>query len=450
MSAVLKSAGHEIDLLILKIANKREIHRTLSRFSPHLIAVSCTTNQMGKIRKAVAIIRESFDLKIVLGGVHPTLMPEASIAINGVFAICRGEGEYPLLELVTALENGTDYRQIQNFWFRDKGEVIKNPIRPLIEDLDLLPFPDRQLFDYQEMIDANHTAHFMAGRGCPYHCTYCINHNLIKLYKGKGKYVRWQSVDRLIREIKDVLSRYEGIRQIVFHDDTFTLNKPWLKAFCARYREEIPVGFICNIRADHVDENIIRMLKETGCLQVRMGLESGNEKIRNRILDRKQTTGQIVEAARIIKKHKIHFWTFNMVGLPHETEAAIRDTIQLNRAIQPDVVFISIFNPYPGRLYDLCVKEGMITDTVNESYFCSNSTLNHPHLKKRDIAFFANIFELCVFYPKIGDLLLAHRQIGYPVGIAYKRLKEKLKAILPDNLKLWVKRVAGLLKRAGE
>jgi len=450
ISAVLKSAGHRTHLLIVKKIDKKEIDKKISQCVPHLVAITCTSNQMEKIRKIVSIIRESFHLKIVLGGVHPTLMPDESISIEGIFAICRGEGEFALLDLMEALENNEPYRQIQNFWFRGKGEIVKNPIRPLIEDLSVLPFPDRELFDYQKMIDTNHTAQFLAGRGCPYHCTYCINHNLIKLYKGKGKYVRWNRVDRLIREIKDVLARYEGIQQIVFHDDTFTLNRTWLKEFCVRYRKEVPVGFICNIRADDVDEEIVRMLKNAGCLQLRMGLESGNERIRNSILNRKQTTGQIAEAARIIKKHKIHFWTFNMVGLPYETESAILDTIKLNRTIRPDVVFISIFNPYPGKLYDLCVKEGMITGKVNESYFCSNSTLKHTHLKKRDIEFFANIFEICVFYPKAGDLLIDHRIIGYPVGVAYKRFKEMLKACLPNDLKLFVKRLAGLLKSVGD
>lgn len=450
ISAVLKRAGHRTTLLIVKKIDKTEIEKAVVQSAPHLIAITCTSNQMEKIEKIVSIIREPFDLKIVLGGVHPTLMPEASIAMDGIFAICRGEGEFPFLELVEALEKGTDYRGIQNFWFRENGEITKNPIRPLIGDLDALPFPDRDLFDYQKMIDTNHTAQFMAGRGCPYHCSYCINHNLIRLYRGKGKYVRWYSVDKVILEIKDVLARYEGIRQIVFHDDTFTLNKTWLRTFCSRYRKEISIGFICNIRADDADDDVVRMLKEAGCLQLRMGLESGNDHIRNRILERNQATGQILEAARLIKKHKIHFWTFNMVGLPCETEAAIRDTIQLNRAIMPDVVFISVFNPYPGKLYDLCVQEGMITDKVNESYFCSDSTLRHPYLKKRDIEFFANIFEICVFHPKIGDLLIRYRIIGYPLGAAYKRVKEALKAVLPNDLKLFVKRSAGLLKSVGD
>ena len=169
------------------------------------------------------------------------MVPEEAIQLDGLLGICIGEGEFPILDLVTALENKSDYLNIANFWFRSGAEIVKNPVRPLINNLDDLPFPDRELFDYQQIVNDNYDdgAEFMVGRGCPFLCSFCINKSLQDLYRGKGPFVRYRTVDHVVAEIRQVVATYSNIAKITFQDDILALNKKWLAEFSEKYALEM-------------------------------------------------------------------------------------------------------------------------------------------------------------------------------------------------------------------
>ena len=159
----------------------------------------------------------------------------------------------------------------KNFYVKYNGKIYKNPIRPLIENLDKLPWPDRSIYydKYPVLLD-NPTKTFMVGRGCPYRCSYCFNHKMMSLYKNKGAWVRLRSVDNIIGEMKDIKDKY-GFKWIQINDDTFNTKREWIDDFLVKYRKTIAVPFICNLRAEKVDETLINELKISGCDRINMG-----------------------------------------------------------------------------------------------------------------------------------------------------------------------------------
>lgn len=407
ISSVLKKANHCTRLLVLDSIDKQEIDNVIEEFSPEVIGLSVTSFQFEFTKDIVKYLYEKYPkIKIILGGPHPTICPEESIKLEGVSGICVGEGEYPLLELVTALENNKPYRGIKNLWFKEDKKIIKNEIRELIQDLDSLPMEDRELFDFQKMIDkrTNHRVEIMATRGCPFNCSYCINHRLSKIYSGKGRYVRFRSPENVIQEMQNILSAYKNVERFTFHDDTFTLDKQWLRKFLILYKGKINLPYTCNGRIHCFDEEIAKLLKWSGCTTVGFGIETGNPHLRNNILKRNMTDEHILTTFKAAKKHRLRTHAFNMIGIPFETEKTIKETIKLNRKTKTDEMFVSIFRPLPGTdIYDLCKKKGFeLEESKSHSYFANTYSLIQPTIDKKTIEYYFRMFRWKVQYPLLS------------------------------------------------
>ncbi len=400
LSAILKKHGHKTSLLYLHELDIKQIKDKISSFNPDLITISSTTNQIYLTKKISEYIYQKYKIPVIVGGPHATVAPDDVVGSQGVFGVCIGEGEYPLLELVEKLEQKKPYLDTMNFWFNHKNKIYKNPLRPLTQNLDELPFPDRELFDYQKIIDESHCVDMFIGRGCPYQCTNCINNGLIKLFGGKGPYVRLRSVESAIREIEEIIKNYKRVSYIQFQDETFTLNKKWLKEFCEKYKKRIGLPFQADTRVDTIDKESLKWLKSAGCDMLDIGIESGSDYIRNKVLKRNIPKEKIIEGCKLIKKSGIRLWTFNMIGLPYETAETIEETIKLNQEIKPDVVFVSVFQPYPGtELYELCKNNGWLTKLQLEGYFGNKTILNQPSISKEKVAYYYNIFPWVILYP---------------------------------------------------
>lgn len=411
IAAVLKQAGHGVELLIVSAMDTTSVDETIRRFQPGLIAMSLTSGFFPVGAAVARHVAATHRLPVLLGGIHPTLCPEESVSAEGVTAICVGEGEYPTLEFCEALEKGRDPTGIANLWFKRGDQIIRNPIRPLIQDLDSLPFPDRDIFPFSQMLNTFSEAEFMGSRGCPFPCTYCANHALQELYQGKGAYVRYRSVGNLLAEVDRVIRKYPGVGLLGFHDDTFTLNARWFNEFTETYPTRFRLPFWCNATAPSINEDVAARLKRAGCYEVRIGVESGNDDIRTRILAKKVSREQIVRAFRILKDAGITRFAFNMVGLPFETPATVEDTIALNHEIRPDSVFCSVFFPYPGtQSRKLCLEKGWVTDKTVDSYFSGEYALNQPTITAAQIRYYSDIFIAVIRHPHWSPVirLLAH------------------------------------------
>jgi len=388
LSAVLKKGGHATGLFYLSQLWPREkLVEETKKFAPGLVCLSGTTHQYRYLAKIAEWIKASLPgLPVAAGGVHATLASEEVIANPAIDLVCRGEGEDPLLDLVQALESGQDYRGIKNFWVKWKGEIVRNPLRPLIEDLDQIPFPDREIFSHQEILDKDDLRlSLLVGRGCPYDCSYCANQAKRGLYRGLGKYVRLRSVSNLLAEIELCAEKYK-IQSLDFNDDIFTLNRGWMEEFFESYPKKFSYPFRINVHAGTVDKEIFAKLASIGAEMARIGVESGSDRVRGRIMNRKIKEDELIRSFQGAEQAKIKTWSFNMVGLPGENAEDALATYNLNRRLFPDHMQVSVFNPYPGtELFELCRKQGQLAKELSDGYFIPQSVLDFPSLSPREI-----------------------------------------------------------------
>jgi radical SAM superfamily enzyme YgiQ (UPF0313 family) len=351
ISSVLKEADHRVSLVV---ASEEDPLEAALRLRPDVVAYTVYTGPHTWYLELNQRIRAQLPgVFSIFGGPHPTFFPEM-IESEGVDGLCLGEGEYATLDLMNALErNGSGVHlpdpSIPNWWFRVNGEVVRNPLRPLLTgaELDALPFADRELL-YAAHKQSDHTKikPFITGRGCPYDCAFCFNKAYSDLYGGTGRRFRRRSTDDVIRELKDVVSRHD-VRFVLFMDDTFILQDDWLQEFMARYKAEVGLPFWCQVRANLVTDENMALFKDAGCVSVSFGLESGNDRLRNAVLKRRMSREEILGAAAAIRRHGIIFSTNNMLGLPTGTLENDFETLELNAQCRPAYANVLLFQPYP-------------------------------------------------------------------------------------------------------
>jgi radical SAM superfamily enzyme YgiQ (UPF0313 family) len=256
-----------------------------------------------------------------------------------------GEGEEALLELVEKLDSGGDVTQTKNIWGKSHRSLFKNHVRPLIKDLDSLPFPDKELF-WKEGVFTKR-AYVTTSRGCPFNCSYCYNHFAQKLYRNKGPYVRRRSVGNVIEELK-LYRRKFRINSVHFQDDTFAMSVEWMREFAERYPSEIGLPFYCLVRPTSIIPEVSHLLRRAGCHTVRMGIETGDSYIRDAVLRRKMGNDQILEAAQSLKRDGIRLEAIALFGLPHETVERAWKTVELILEARPDGFFTNMLTLFPG------------------------------------------------------------------------------------------------------
>lgn len=356
---------HDAKILDLVFHAKDWQERVLEEIrkeQPDLIGFSMLSVNYQLILSIARFIKQYSTVPIIAGGVHAILSPEEVIGNHEIDIVCIGEGEYVLTDL---LDNSLKCAGVNGIWYKEKGNIIKNKPRQLISDLDEVAFPDFDDFDIQKclFIYNNHLS-IMASRGCPYSCTYCNNHALRRSLC--GTYVRFRSVENVIEEIEVRIKQYydRGFRYFYFFDDTFILHKDYVLRFCTQFKEK---GFHrllrwnVNIRANLVSDELMRTLKDAGCYQVRMGVESGNQYIRNSVYNRGMTNQEIFDAVRIIKKNNLQLRLYFMAGAPQETIEMMQESLQMAQKLNADEIFFGVLYPLPGTdIRKLCESEHVL------------------------------------------------------------------------------------------
>lgn len=384
LSGMLRNHGYETGLLDLTWnPSLDEIIRAMKGYD--LLAISCGTLEYKICLNTAKIWKKHYELPIVVGGPHATVMPEEAIKESNVDAVCVGEGEEALLEFVEGCEEkATLPTNVRNFWVKEGDKIHKNPLRPLVEDLDRLPFPDRSIFDLKHIHGPNGCS-FLTARGCPFNCRMCINHRLQRLYRGLGKYTRFRSVDNLFQEIQEVKRVYSP-KRLLFSDDTFTINKPRLEEFCIRYPKEVGIPFIIMGRCNTVTKTMLANLKRANCIQIGYGLESGNDFIRNTILRRRMSTAQIVDAFKWTNELGIKTVSFNMIGIPLEDRKTIFDTINLNRLVKPNIVQTTLLYPFPKTdIEDLAQRNNLLQNNPSMTDYYNDSVVKIHGMTRHDL-----------------------------------------------------------------
>ncbi len=400
LSAFIKQKGHQVRLLSFELGLSTEISRKvysrikkeIGSFDPDFVAFSCYEMSYFVIKKISRYIKKRWPrLNIIVGGYYPTLAPEDVISCPAIDIICIGEGERPLATLLNLRGKGKKTTKINNLWFKKGKKIIKNPVGPLIECLDDLPFPDRELLDYQAQIDSGEigqrTVKVMATRGCPYSCTYCGNKYFRLIYPNKHKYLRFRTPENVISEIKRLKEEYH-FDIVGFQDDNLTLDINWLKIFAKLYKKEIGVPFYCATRIEPCSDQVLNILKRAGCYLLLIGVESGDEKYRRELMKRYMTNKRIMEVFRKARQKKLLTWSFTMVGLPFQNRRTILKTLWLNWRCRPDFVMSSIFYPLKGtELGDICYQNGWVNFKKREKVtsIAWQSILDHPILSETEI-----------------------------------------------------------------
>lgn len=363
ISSLLKSHGHITDVLIIgKTIKKKKIEKTINTFKPNLICFTAVYKEYVFIQRIAQIIK-SIDSSIFLliGGSHASLNPET--VIKGPFdALCVGEGEFPTLELVEKLKRGETATKIKNLWFKKINFVEKNPCRKFLQDLDILPFPDREM--WEKCVNNKDSRHvIILGRGCPFQCTYCCNHALKKV--APGAYVRNRSVGNILEELKDLSNKFPNLKEVYFEIETITANQEFAQKLCSKLEEfnnnlDIPLDFGVNLRIISKKNYtpLFKALRRANFRFINIGIESGSKRIRENVLKRFYSNKDIINVVKLAKSFGIKLGFLNMIGFPGETPNDFKKTIEINRMCLPNWMFLSVFSPYPSTdLYKLCIEK---------------------------------------------------------------------------------------------
>ncbi len=336
LSAILKANGHEVTLAydqslfddknylcIPKIAKifdmkKRVLHQVIES-KPDLVAFSVMTTTYRWALDMAREIKKYLDVPIIFGGIHPSSVPEKVIREEPVDIVCVGEGEYALLELCNSIEQGEIDFAIKGMWFKTPGgKIIRNPMRPQIVNLDELPMVDKELFARHVPIKNYYLS--VIARGCPFNCSYCsLSFEAKEWEKIGGKRFRERSVDSVIAELKRHKELY-SYKWIDFRHSVMSASTHWIVDFCNKYKKDINVPFRIFWHPGLITEEAAFALKNANCHVVQLGLESYDEDIRNRILNRKVTTEQFHKAVNILEKYKLRYSLDYILGLPGQTE----------------------------------------------------------------------------------------------------------------------------------
>jgi len=414
ISAVLRQAGYDTKVFELtKYLRRGSILNVLKRISldfselldyyqPDIVGFSVMTVGYN-LTKELAIVSKNKGIKVIFGGIHPTIMPEQTIAESFVDFICVGEGEISSVNLLNKYFLGEDYSCIKGIWGKDQnGKIYRNDVEGLITDLDSIPFPDRDALDpgyyNAELTGAN----VFTSRGCPYPCSFCQNKFLLGLYEDKGPFIRYRSKENVFDEIEEIIAKY-GTKSFYFSDEIFTLNKKRVLDFLNGYKLRFTnTPFMCQTRVDCVDNEIMEALKEAGCQQINIAIESGNEYIRNKVLNKKTSDEQIRTAFRLARKYDIKTQSFNMIGIPGETKANMFDTINTNKELRPDRVLCTVFMPFGGtELGEECLEKGkVVADVKDASIYYSQVTIKHESLSSRQLIGYQGFFDWYVTLPR--------------------------------------------------
>ena len=354
-----------------------DLKQKILEVKPDLVGISCMfTAREDDAFQACAVVREiNKEIPIVIGGLHPSLFPERFVESGLVDFVVIGEGEYRLLELVECLKSGNE-PVFDGIAFKKSGEVKVNPMLNRIENLDSVPFPDRDLVDMEKYIEIGtpfapfsckqRVAQILTTRGCPNRCNFCAS---VSYW---GRKIRARSVDNIIEEIKILVNKYK-IEELQFVDDNVTFNKKFSKELFTRMKEFnlkwcTPNGLMFNT----LDAEMIKLMAESGAYQLSFGIESGSERVLKDIIHKNVNLKRVKPIIEQAHKYDISIHGMFVVGFPGETKEEIMKTLDFPFSAGFDSASFFIVNPLPGsQLYELCKEKGYLVKNCSAMDFKS-------------------------------------------------------------------------------
>ncbi len=371
IGAVLKKEGYDASVHDMYFQSWQEVEATIKKGEPQIVGITCLTEGRQNAFKLARLIKSiNSQIKVVLGGHHATYMWEQVLKNYQVDVIVIGEGEITFLELVKALEKGSDLNGVKGIAFRENGRLIKTPRRPEISDLDQVPYPLYRHFDFESYPnyrlkmafekraadDMGRYISIVTSRGCPANCLFCSTSNFW------GRKWRPRSAENVLDEIEMLYKDYNA-RYINFADDAFTVDPERVIAICKGIvKRKLNIVWDCTTRVNFVSGEMLEWMKRSGCFFLSFGIESGCTSILKNI-NKRITIPQIETAFKLAKKAGLRTVAFIMVGNPGENEASIKETAALLDVIKPWQTGVVVTMVFPGTaLYDLAKQRGFIDD----------------------------------------------------------------------------------------
>jgi len=328
-----------------------------------VVGISTMTFTLTDAYRTVKLIKKCMPgAKVVLGGTHIHLFPDETINLEGVDFAFMGEAEFAFAKFLKNIGNPSSYHKIPGLIFKNKnGEIIKNDFAP-IDNLDEIPFPERTLLNvehYNSLLSKGSlSSTIISSRGCPFRCAFCDR----PLSPVTSRF-RFRSAKNVVDELCECLEL--GIKDFLFYDDTFTVNRKRVLEVCEEIiKRKINIRWDIRTRIDTVDEGMLKLLKEAGCVAIHYGVEAGNDRILG-VIRKGFTIKKVREIFKLTKKTGIETLAYFMVGLPQENTTDIQDTFDLAKELKPDYAHFTIFSPYPGtELYYLGLEKGIIKKDI--------------------------------------------------------------------------------------
>ena len=439
LSGCLKARGHETGLINLnealyEVPTDAAVVERVRAWRPDFVAFSVMTQQYAYSLQLARAIKAALPaLPIGIGGVHAIMCTE-QVKNEGFWDfIGVGECDEAFPELIDKLEQGDPaHRDVANFCVkRPDGTYQHNPLGPY-PILDDLPAKDYEIFDLPHMLRRkNGWQSVLTSRGCPYRCSYCFNHEVTDRYLEEGghsrkSFLRHYAIPRMIRELKELERRHPHIETFIFDDDLFTLNRGYCADFAKAYADaDIGVPYVLNAHVQSFGEPIARALSESPCMIVKFGVESGNEALRKKVLDRNMSNQAIADAFDLCHAYGLHTSAFLMFGLPYETREMMVDTIELMARIKPGRMRWAIFFPFAGtKSYTICQLGDLI---------------DHGKMNAMDNYFGAS----CLKFDDMTDLFIRKLQRTFhwyvngrassPLSGAYQQLADEVEVMDADT-----------------
>ncbi len=444
IAAVLLKEGFDVSIVDPDVYRKKNTDAAIVKIldqKPDVIGISVMSHTFLYGLELAQKLKMVTDIPIIVGGNHLMLYPH-EVMTHKCFDIgVIGEGEIVFLKIARLLDKkGADYKknlyEIPNIIFQSEGEIIRTERKEPVKDLDSLPFPARQLLQINKYCQPTLKKPFtiiVSTRGCPYRCTFCSRDSMERSY-------RVRSIEAVVEEIKYCIDEF-NMKSFYFVDDTFTVDKKRVLSFCELIQKRgIKTEFSMRTRADCMDEEIVKALKNINCIQVSLGIESGDDVIL-KLLKKKISLEQVEKTVSLLVKYRIRAVGFLMVGHPEEKLESIQKTFRFVKKIQLDWCKANILTPYPGsELYYNLLKEKQIDDfwkkitiegrvykTPNISKYLSINELNDWRDKINAIPYFRKKTNLLKF-----EKITSFRDIFITAAWVYYYLAKKVKKTFRD------------------
>ena len=386
--AVLEKAGIDVRFIdgVVEEMSISTFASAVTKTEPDMVVLECSTPSIDSDLLTAKVLKEKMkNVFVVLVGSHPTFFHQDVIRENPQLdAICRGEFDLTVRDLATALSNGDNLKRVKGITYKDENGIHVNEDRPLIENLDKLPFPARHIVksDYyrQGTFVGKHSTTMVTSRGCPYRCIFCLWPRT--LY---GRKLRPRSPENVVDEIEQVVKDHH-VDEIYFDDDSMALDRDRILGICRLIeKRNIKVKWIPQCRVDSMDEGVVQAMKRAGCHYIRFGIESGSQKML-KIMKKGISLAQIERAFNLCRKAGIKTQAFFLFGIPGETQETIKETIEFAKDLKADSAQFAVVIPHPGtELYEVCKKNGWLRYSSWGDFSACNSIIETSQLSREDV-----------------------------------------------------------------